>query len=107
MSIRAFQKLILVGIVAVVVIVLSVLSDDFLTFKNFSNVSRQVAMVIITGCGVTLLMIAGQIDLSVGSVLALTGVLFAQFSVLGIPVGISALLASLVIYRFTGAGAGL
>jgi ribose/xylose/arabinose/galactoside ABC-type transport system permease subunit len=92
----SLQKLIIVGIMLILVIALSLLSREFLTFSNFSNVTRQIAIVIITGSAVTLLMISGNIDLSVGSVVAMTGVLVAIFSSrLGIPLWISVILASL------------
>jgi ribose/xylose/arabinose/galactoside ABC-type transport system permease subunit len=89
------QKLIIVGILLVIVVTLSILSKEFLTFDNFANVSRQVAMVIITGCAVTLLMIAGHVDLSVGSVVAMTGVLYAIFCTWHVPTGIAIVLATL------------
>jgi len=90
------QKLVIVGILLVLIITLSILSKEFLTLSNFSNVTRQVAIVIITGCPVTPLMITGNIDLSVGSVVAMTGVLVAIFSsTFGIPLWLSVILASL------------
>lgn len=54
---------------------LSVLSPDFLTASNLINVARQVSINAIIGAGMTLVMIAGGFDLSVGSIMSLTGVL--------------------------------
>ena len=88
-----YQKFVIVGILAVVILTLSLLTDDFLTLTNLSNVMRQVAMVIIAGSAVTILMISGNFDLSIGSVLALTGVMSAKFASMGVPVWTSIIVA--------------
>jgi ribose/xylose/arabinose/galactoside ABC-type transport system permease subunit len=54
-------------------IVLAMLSDRFLTINNLLNVTRQVSINAIISAGMTLVILTGGIDLSVGSVLALTG----------------------------------
>jgi len=91
-----FQKLVLVGVLVLIGIILSVLSREFLTVTNLLNVTRQVAFVIITGSAVTLLMISGNFDLSVGSILGLTGMFFAYFIPLGLPLGLSLVVATLI-----------
>jgi ribose/xylose/arabinose/galactoside ABC-type transport system permease subunit len=91
-----FQKLVLVGVLVLIGIILSVLSREFLTVTNLLNVTRQVAFVIITGSAVTLLMISGNFDLSVGSILGLTGMFFAFFIPLGLPLGASLVVATLI-----------
>jgi ribose/xylose/arabinose/galactoside ABC-type transport system permease subunit len=90
------QKLVILGILLVISIALSLLSSDFLTYTNLSNVSRQVAVVIITGSAVTLLMISGHLDLSVGSILALSGVLSAKFAFMGVPLPLAIILATFI-----------
>ena len=89
------QRSIIFGILLLVIVVSSFVSSSFLTLTNLSNVTRQVAMIIITGCAATLLMISGNIDLSAGSVVALTGVLCAKFAVMGFPLPTAILLASI------------
>lgn len=49
-------------------------SPVFLSGQNFANLFNQVAMTGVTAIGMTLLMIAGEVDLSVGSMQALIGV---------------------------------
>ncbi len=93
-SANTLQKFVLVGILFMLSVALSVMSRNFLTMTNISNVSRQIAVVIITGSAVTLLMISGNLDLSVGSVLALSGVLSAKFAYLGFPLWIAILMAT-------------
>lgn len=53
--------------------VLSVLSDRFLTTSNLINVARQVSINAIVAAGMTIVIITGGIDLSVGSIIALAG----------------------------------
>ncbi|WP_157784163.1 ABC transporter permease [Treponema primitia] len=61
------------------------MSREFLTYTNINNVLQQTTPVIITGVAATLLMISGGIDLSVGSVVALSGVVMAKATQTGIP----------------------
>jgi ribose/xylose/arabinose/galactoside ABC-type transport system permease subunit len=54
-------------------IALSIASPNFLTSTNLSSVVRQTAVINIMALGMTLVIISGGIDLSVGSILALAG----------------------------------
>jgi ribose transport system permease protein len=56
-------------------IIASTLNPRFLTFRNLSNILRQVSVIGIVSMGMTVVIISGGIDLSVGSVLALSGVM--------------------------------
>lgn len=69
-----FQSLIALVILCVIV---SVLSDKFLTATNAWNVMRQISVNVCISVGMTLVIIAGGIDLSVGSILALSGAIAA------------------------------
>ena len=51
-------------------IVLSFLSDSFLSSENAWNVMRQISVNVIISVGMTLVILTGGIDLSVGSLLA-------------------------------------
>ncbi len=95
MTSSLLQKLVLLGILVGISLVFSLTTEDFLTFANWSNIFRLSSFVIVTGAGVTLLMIARSIDLSVGSTLALSHVLFAIFCRAGIPI-VPAILMTLV-----------
>ncbi len=95
MTSSLLQKLVLLGILVGISLVFSLTTEDFLTFANWSNIFRLSSFVIVTGAGVTLLMIARNIDLSVGSTLALSHVLFAIFCRAGIPI-VPAILMTLV-----------
>jgi ribose transport system permease protein len=62
---------------AVMVIALSLATDDFLKVDNGVNVLRQISVNLCLSIGMTMVIIAGGIDLSVGSVLALSGAIAA------------------------------
>ncbi|HYI94921.1 MAG TPA: ABC transporter permease [Bryobacteraceae bacterium] len=54
---------------------LAIASPHFLTSTNLSSVVRQTAVINIMALGMTLIIIAGGIDLSVGAILAMSGLL--------------------------------
>ena len=56
-------------------VALSIASPFFLTGTNLSSLVRQTAVINIMALGMTVIIIAGGIDLSVGSILALAGLL--------------------------------
>lgn len=61
------------------IIIASLLSDRFLTVPNLMNVLRQVSIVGILALGMTFVILTAGIDLSVGSILGLSVVIFAGF----------------------------
>ena len=58
---------------AILLVIFSVASPWFLSLDNFLNIGRQTALVTIIATGMTFVIISRQIDLSVGSTLALSG----------------------------------
>lgn len=62
---------------SILVIGLSLLSDRFLTFDNTLNVLRQISINVCLSIGMTMIILSGGIDLSVGSMLALAGAVAA------------------------------
>lgn len=58
---------------AAICIVLTLMSDRFMTVSNLVNIARQVSINTIIAVGMTLVIITGGIDLSVGSLVALSG----------------------------------
>ncbi len=65
----------------VLVIVLSFMSPYFLTIPNLLNVVRQVSIIAIISFGMTMVILTGGIDLSVGSMLAFSGAIAAGMMV--------------------------
>jgi ribose transport system permease protein len=70
---------------AAVVVALSLLSDKFRTFDNGVNILRQSAVNLCLSIGMTLVILSGGIDLSVGSVLALSGAIAGGLLKYGLP----------------------
>jgi len=58
---------------AILLVIFSLASPWFLSVDNFLNIGRQTTLVSIVAVGMTFVIIARQIDLSVGSTLALSG----------------------------------
>jgi ribose transport system permease protein len=82
---------------AALIVYFTLRSDVFFTSENFANIGRQTALVTIIAVGMALVIICAEIDLSVGSVLAISGMLAALAMrdisnswILGAAVGISA-----------------
>jgi rhamnose transport system permease protein len=69
------QEAVLVGILILVVVVLSFKSDRFLTPANLLNQTRFLSEVALLTVPMTFIIILGGIDLSVGSMMALSAVL--------------------------------
>ena len=96
------------GIIVLLVLFggLTLLSDQFLTPDNLANLARQVAIFGIIAIGQLLVILTAGIDLSVGSVLGLSGCVTAEllFHGTGIPI---AILAGLLIAVVCGLINGL
>src|SRR5262245_49499178 len=86
-------------------LVLSVASDVFATQQNLFNVTRNFAFVGIIALGMTAVIITGGIDLSVGAVLALSGMVIGMAMNVGTPLWMAvplALGAALLVGGFNG-----
>ena len=86
-------------------IALSFATDAFATSKNLYNITRNVTFVAIIALGMTLVIITGGIDLSVGSVLCLCSMVLGVVMNAGysIEAGIAASVATaLVVGAFNG-----
>lgn len=80
------QKFAALAGLLLLVIVFSLTSEAFFSVGNGMTVALQVTSIALLGVGATFVIIAGGIDLSVGSVLALAGVLAALAVKAGVPV---------------------
>lgn len=67
------------------VVLMSIISPQFRTTNNLINVCRQASINMIIACAMTMVLIIGGIDLSVGSVMAMAGMVATLLSVRGIP----------------------
>jgi ribose transport system permease protein len=79
---------------AALVLVLGLTTPAFFKVLNFINILNQITVWGLLALGMTLVIITGGIDLSVGSVMALTMMILGwSFKALGLPFGIAILLA--------------
>lgn len=83
-------------------IVASVLSPSFMSLSNIFNVAKQIAVAGIVACGMTVVILTGGIDLSVGSILGLAGVLSA-----GVMMKTDNVFLAIVVALVTGLACGI
>lgn len=72
----------LIGLIALFIII-AFMNDSFLEFSNLRNLLRQVSINAIIAFGMTFVILTSGIDLSVGSILALSSAIMANFIVGG------------------------
>lgn len=89
------DKLILIAALVVVVAIFSSLNSNYFSWTNFVNILVAASLIGLVAIGHTYLLIAGQNDLSPGSVAAFTGVLCATLVSMGLPFVLSALVTLL------------
>ncbi|MBB5752288.1 ABC transporter permease [Prosthecomicrobium pneumaticum] len=77
---RTRREATVLAMLVIVFLGLTFASEFFLTGRNLSNVARQISVVGIVALGQALVIIAGGIDLSVGSVIGLAAVTAAMVS---------------------------
>ena len=90
----------LVGLLVLITIV-TILSPSFLSTKNIFNILRQTSVNGIIAAGMTFVILTGGIDLSVGSILAISGAVCASLLASGQNI-IIAVLAALIIGAMVG-----
>ena len=89
------QLPILMGIIVLMMIVLTIVSPNFLKAQNFSNILLKIGIYILIASAANLIMITGNLDLSVGAVLAFSGILHAYMCKHGVPIPLSILITCL------------
>ncbi len=88
------------------IFVVSLLSPNFLTVDNLLNILRQTSINAIIAVGMTIVILTAGIDLSVGSVLALSGAIVATLIGMDVPV-VVALPVALIAGAALGAISGI
>ena len=66
--------IILLGVLLVVIFIMAIMSPYFFTWKNCRNILNQSAIYLVLSIGMTFVICAGQIDLSVGAIIGFSGV---------------------------------
>ena len=91
-ALRALPKSYLILVLLGIIVVGYYVSDDFLTLRNADNVIAAASIYIVLALGQFFVILTGGIDLSVGSILAMSTVIGALTMQAGMPAGASAAL---------------
>lgn len=93
---RVTQKLLPFVSLIVLFVALSIASPYFLTANNLASVARQTAVFNTMALGMTIVIISGGIDLSVGSILGLSGLVGTMALERGYPIPVGVLIGLMV-----------
>jgi ribose transport system permease protein len=96
----------LIGFALILIFFWLRLPDTFMTPRNWLNITEQLSMLTVVAAGMTIVMVMGDFDLSVGSMASLAGILAAVLFVAGYPIPVAvggALLVGLLGGLFNGA----
>lgn len=91
---------------AVLFVVLSFANPYFFTWDNMMTVLRQASYVAVVACGMTFVIAMGGIDLSVGAVMAIAGIIVGSLMVNGVNIYL-AILISMIAGAVIGACSGV
>jgi len=95
----------LLGFALVILVFWVNLPETFMTARNWLNITQQLSMLMVVAAGMTIVMVMGDFDLSVGSMASLAGIVAAVLFAAGYPVWAAvslALLAGLLAGAFNG-----
>ncbi|HMB21239.1 MAG TPA: ABC transporter permease [Anaerolineales bacterium] len=92
----ALDKFITFAAVIVLFIFFSIIAKNFFTARSVLSLLLQTSAVTIMGIGVTFTIITGGIDLSIGSVIALSGTVAVMAAIAGVPIWLSMIIGLLV-----------
>jgi ribose transport system permease protein len=93
---RRWADIVFIVVFLLLMIVTSLLTDIFFTQRNLTNLMRQTVTNGLLSLGMLIVILTGGIDLSVGPIVALTGIMAAGLSNQGLPLGLAMGLSVLV-----------
>jgi ribose transport system permease protein len=76
----------LIGFAVILVFFWARLPDTFMTARNWLNITQQMSMLMVVAAGMTIVMVMGDFDLSVGSMASFSGIVAAILFAAGYPV---------------------
>jgi ribose transport system permease protein len=98
----ALDRFLTFGAVVLLFAVFSITAKNFFTMRNVLSLALQTSTTTLMGIGVTFTIITAGIDLSIGSVIALTGTVAVMAAIAGVPIW-----ASMLVGLITGIICGL
>src|SRR5688572_593976 len=96
----------LVGFAVILAFFWASLPETFMTARNWLNITQQLSMLMVVAAGMTVVMVMGDFDLSVGSAASLAGIVAGILFAMGYPIW-ATIGAALVIGLIGGAFNGL
>ncbi len=93
---KALDRFITFGAVIVLFIFFSITARNFFTVRSVLTLALQTSAITLMGIGVTFTIITAGIDLSIGSVIALTGTVAVMAALAGVPIWLSMIVGLLV-----------
>lgn len=90
-SITSVENFGLYVVFVVIIVFFSLTSPYFFTLRNFMDIFRQSSFVLVAALGMTMVIITGGIDLSVGSVIGLSAGITSVLLLQGVPTFIAAI----------------
>lgn len=91
-------------LLVIICIVFSFTSKNFLTLTNLLNILNQNAYIIIATYGIALIMMSGGLDMSVGYMMSICGVLAALMLLAGVPVLLTCIITIVAAVGFGALG---
>ncbi|HEY1862624.1 MAG TPA: ABC transporter permease, partial [Roseiarcus sp.] len=82
---RSYSLIQAIGVLLILIVVMQIANDRFLSPVNVGNLLGQMTMMLIVAAGMTIVMIAGEFDVSVGSVVGLSAAVAGWIMVRWIP----------------------
>src|SRR5512136_1361405 len=96
LSFKALDRFITFGAVIVLFIIFSIVAPNFFTIRSILSLALQTSAVTMMGIGVTFTIITGGVDLSIGSIVALSGTIAVMVARDGVPIWLSMIIGLLV-----------
>ena len=93
---KALDQFITFGAVIVLFVIFSITARNFFTVRSVLTLALQTSAITLMGIGVTFTIITAGIDLSIGSVIALTGTVAVMAAIAGVPIWLSMIIGLLV-----------
>ena len=90
---KKIDVLLRLGVLILLSVTIFIFNSNFGKLGNIINIIRQGSLLYVLGIGMTMVIIVGGVDLSNGSVLALTSCIFALCFVAGVPIPIAMIIA--------------
>jgi ribose transport system permease protein len=82
---RSYSLIQALGVLAILIVVMQIANERFLSPANVGNLLGQMTVMLIVAAGMTIVMIAGEFDVSVGSVVGLSAAVAGWIMVRWIP----------------------